>query len=162
MISKKMLKELTQQINEELYSSYLYQAMSSYCLNIGFKGAAKWLAVQAKEETGHGMKIYDYLHKVGEHAVLMAIAEPPAKYASLKEIFLAAFKHEQHITSRIGGLMDLAAKDNDYATQSFLKWFVDEQVEEEEQTSEIVKRLEIAGDKGSTLLYLDKELGKRE
>ena len=129
MIGRKMEKAINGQINKELYSAYLYLAMSAYSQGLGLKGFANWFRVQYGEELGHALKFVDYLHEHGNEVVLEAIEKPPAAFKSPASLFEQALKHEQFVTRSIHGLVDLAAKERDHATQSFLKWYVDEQVE---------------------------------
>jgi ferritin len=160
MISKKVLDALNQQINEEMFSSYLYLAMSAHCEREGFKGASKWLRAQANEETGHAMKFFGYVLEQGGTIELKAIQKPEGPFSSLSDIFEKTLKHEQHITECIHKLADLALAEKDYATQNLLQWFVNEQVEEEAHAGEIVQRLKLAGPQG--LFFVDAELGRRK
>jgi ferritin len=162
MIGKKMAKALTKQINAELYSSYLYMAMSSYAGFKGWHGAARWLEAQAQEEAAHALRFYKYLTSQGEHVVFAAIEQPPADFQSMPGIFEEVLKHEKKVTSLIHDLMNLALEEKDHATQIALQWFVSEQVEEEEHASEIVQKLQMAGSHMGALMYIDKELGSRK
>ncbi len=161
MLSENMLMELNKQINEEMYSAYLYQAMSAYVADIGYAGAAMWLDHQAAEEMIHTRKIYDYILERGGKIKLLAIEEPPQDHGSLMDIFKAALGHEEHITGRINDLVSLARDEKDYATDNFLQWFVAEQVEEEATASDIISKLDLIGDHVGGLFQLDKELGSR-
>jgi ferritin len=157
-----MLKELNGQVNEELYSAYLYQAMSAYAADKGLPGAAIWLDNQAQEEMIHARKIYDYILERGGRVKLLGIEEPPMDYGELIEIFKAALAHEEHITGRINFLVSLARKEDDFATDNFLQWFVAEQVEEEASVSEVLDKLELIGEHVGGMFQLDKELGTRQ
>ncbi len=160
MISEKMAKEVNNQIREEAYSAYLYLSMSAFATNIGLQGTANWFFVQAQEEMTHAHKFYNYLNSQGQRVILQAIAQPPAAFKSALELFTLALKHENHITARINLLSDLAVKEKDHATQIFLQWFVTEQIEEEENATEIIGQLKLAGD-GSGLFLVDRELAAR-
>ena len=162
MISKKMAKALNEQINAELYSAYLYLSMSAYASAHGFKGTAKWLAVQNKEETTHAMKQYGYLLSQGEQPEMDAIAKPPVTFKSPLDVFEQTLQHEQGVTRRINKLVDMAAAENDHATGIFLQWFVTEQVEEEENATEVVNMLKVAGSDKVAMFMVDGHLGKRE
>jgi len=162
MISKKMLDALNKQINAEMYSSYLYQSMSAWLSWKNLNGFAKWFAVQAREETKHAMKIYDYIYDQLGRVTLAAIDAPPADFASVKVIAAKQLEHEKKVTGMINNLIKLAYEDKDHATKIFLQWFVTEQVEEEKNAEEIILKLEMLGDKGQALYLLDKEMGKRE
>ena len=162
MISKKMEKAINEQINKEIYSAYLYLAMAAQCENMGFKGFGNWFKVQYQEELSHAMKFFDYINDQGGRVELAAIKQPPMTFKSPLAMFEQAYKHEQYVTQSIHGLVDLAVKEGDHATNSMLKWFVDEQVEEEAHASEIVTQMSMIGPSGAGLLYLDGKLGKRE
>jgi ferritin len=162
LLDKKMHDALNHQINEELYSAYLYLSMSAQFEAEGLKGFAKWFSIQAKEEVNHAMKFYHFIINRGETIHLQAIAEPTAKWDSPLKAFQASFKHEQKITGLIHSLVNLAIKLNDHATSQFLQWFVSEQVEEEANANEMVHKLQQVKDDISGLFFLDKLLGKRE
>jgi ferritin len=156
-----MAAAINRQINAELYSSYLYLSMSAYATNIGMKGTAHWLFVQAQEEATHAMRFYSYLNDQGAHAQMDAIAKPPTEFKSVLDVFENVLKHEKHVTALIHGLVDLAAKEKDPATAVMLQWFVTEQVEEESNATEIVGKLKLAGNNGGGLFMIDKDLAAR-
>jgi ferritin len=162
MLSKTMEHALNKQVNRELYSAYLYLAMSSYFETVNMKGFAKWMRIQAKEEQVHAMKIYDYIVARGGTVSLLDIEAPKAKWSSAGKVFDEVYAHEQKVTAMIHGLVDLAVKEKDHATFEMLQWFVKEQVEEEERASEIVSQIKIVGDVPGHLFCLDHHLGKRE
>ncbi len=161
MLDEKMKKALTDQINEEFYSAYLYLSMSAYFGKIGLKGFANWMMVQYKEEVDHGMKMFNYILSRGEEVKLQVIKEPPSEWKSPLQVFEETLKHEQHITERINYLVDIAEEVKDRATYNFLQWFIDEQVEEEENDREIIDRLKLIGDNKNGLFMLDRDLGAR-
>jgi ferritin len=161
MLNEKMKKALTDQINEEFYSAYLYLSMSAYFSKIGLKGFANWMMVQYKEEVDHGMKIFNYIISRGENIKLQAIKEPPYEWQSPLNVMQETLKHEQHITERINYLVDIAEEVKDRATYNFLQWFIDEQVEEEENDREIIDKLKLIEGSKNGLFMLDKELGTR-
>jgi len=154
-------KELSLQLNREYYSAYLYLAMSNYCSQEGYNGAARWLFVQYKEETTHAMKIYNFLTQRDFRVELHKIDEPPATFESLNDIFKQTLEHEQFMTDNLNNLSDLAMKAKDHATYNFLQWFVEEQVEEEANVKDILTKLKFVGNDGQGLLMLDNELGAR-
>lgn len=162
MLKKSVEDALNKQLNAEVYSSYLYLAMSAYMESISMKGFAKWLRIQAKEELAHGMKFYDYIIEAGGRVRLTAIEAPKTPWKSAGAVFDQVFAHEQKVTGLINAIMDISVKEKDYATQNFLGWFVKEQVEEEANASEIVARISMIGDVPGLLFWLDHELGKRE
>jgi ferritin len=162
MISKTMELALNKQVNRELYSAYLYLAMSSHFETVNMKGFAHWMRIQAREEQSHAMKIYDYIIARGGKPSLLAIEAPKAKWSSAGKVFEEVYAHEQKVTAMIHGLVDLAVKEKDHASFEMLQWFVKEQVEEEEHSSAILAQVQCVGDIPGHLFYLDHQLGKRE
>ena len=161
MLNKKLEKAINDQVHFEIYSSYLYLGMSAYFSAESFSGFANWMKVQAQEEMTHAMKFYHYVYERGGIVELSAIAKPPAKFKSPLDVAEQVFAHEQKVTELINGLYELALKEKDYASQSFLKWFIDEQVEEEGSAQELVDKINLVGDKSHMLYMLDKELASR-
>lgn len=161
MIKDTVEKALNSQFNAELYSGYLYLSMSSWFSSINLDGFANWMRIQAQEELMHAMKFYDYLIERGGKVILAAIEGPPVKWDSPLAVFEYTYKHEQKVTGLINGLVDLAIAEKDHATNTFLQWFVAEQVEEESSADEIVQKLKLVGDQGSGLLLLDQQMGQR-
>lgn len=161
MIKKKVEEAFNAQINAELYSSYLYLSMSAHFLSTNLKGFANWMRVQAQEELMHGMKFYDYINERGGKAVLTEIKTPPAVWTSPLNAFEEVLKHEQHVTDLINSLVDLAISEKDHASNIFLQWFVNEQVEEEASADDIIQQLNLLGESKDGLFMLDKELGTR-
>lgn len=161
MITKKIQKALTEQMNRELFSAYLYLAMSADAAAKGYKGVSKWFRVQFQEEMEHGLKFYDYMLSQGTVVELGALEKPQVDHKSLLEMFEATLKHEQFITKSLNDLMDLAVTEKDYATQALLQWYITEQIEEEANDIDIVTMLKMAGSSSGTMLMIDKQLGKR-
>jgi ferritin len=161
MIGNKMEKALNDQINAELYSAYLYLSMVAYFESVNLSGFATWMRVQTQEEIMHAMKMYDYVNERGGRVILKAIDEPPAKWKSPLAAFEAAYKHEQLVTGRINDLVDLAIKEKDHAANTFLQWFVNEQVEEETSADAVVQQLKMAEGAPGALFMIDRELGQR-
>jgi ferritin len=162
MMSKKMQDALNSQVNDELYSAYLYLAMEAYFQSVNLGGFANWMRVQAQEEVAHAMKIYDFINERGGRVTLKAIDKPAEEWKSPLAVFEAAYKHEQKVTGLINGLVELAIKERDHATNTFLQWFVAEQVEEENNASEIVAKMQMLKDSAGPMYMLDRELGKRK
>lgn len=162
VIKDKMVKALNKQINNELYSSYLYQAMSAYFQSANLFGFAAWMEKQAGEENKHAMKFYRYVFDRGGRVTLSAIDTPPADWKSPLDAFKQAYAHELFITAAINDLVKLAQAEHDTATESMLKWYVDEQVEEEANAQTIVAKLQMVKDNVGGLMILDKELGERK
>ena len=161
MLSEKMVMKLNYQINRELYSAYLYLSMASYADAEGLNGFANWFKIQAKEEEFHAEKMYNYVNQQGRRVVLEAIEQPQTDFTSIVGLFEQTLKHEKVVTSLINGLVKLAREENDYATESFLQWYVTEQVEEEANPAEMIQKLKYVGKDGRGLLMLDKELAAR-
>jgi ferritin len=161
MLNKKIEKKINEQINEELFSAYLYLAMSAYCEDINLPGFANWMNVQFEEEQFHAKKFINYINERGGRVELEAIEKPQVKWDDMIDVFEETLKHEQHITSKINGMMDLAVNERDHATISFLNWYVDEQVEEENTADDILNRLKMIEGKGNGMLMLDKEMAAR-
>jgi ferritin len=161
MIGKKMQDALNRQINEELFSSYLYLAMSADFQAKNLSGAAAWMSLQAEEERSHAMKFFHYLIERGGEVELLPIEKPQKSWKTPLDAFRDAEKHEQHITGCINSLADIAVEEKDYATQNLLQWFVNEQVEEEASVGEVVAKLEMVSDSRNGLFMMDRELGKR-
>lgn len=162
MLSKTMQDAMNEQIKNELYSGYLYLAMSAYAEAANLPGFAHWMRVQAKEEQGHAMKFYKYIVERGGRVVLHAIDQPPTEFKSPLALFEETLAHEQKVTALIHNLYALATKENDYASQSFLKWFIDEQVEEEAHATAILEQLKMVADSKMGLLMMDRQLASRE
>ena len=162
MIAKKMAGLLNDQLNFEFHSAYLYLGMAAYASSLGLNGFSGWFKTQSKEEVEHGMKFYGYIQEQGEEVILESVAAPLLKVTSAAGLFEQALVHEKKLTQRISDLVAAAREENDYATESFLLWFLNEQVEEEAQLKEILQKLEIGGKTGNSLLILDGILGQRK
>lgn len=161
MISKKMAKLLSEQLNKEFYSAYLYLSMSAHCSSHDFKGAANWFMMQYEEEVMHGTKIFNYLVDQGVKIEFGAIDKPESEFGSLLETFEASLKHERYMTESINEISDVALKEKDHATYNLLQWYVSEQVEEEGSVGEIISKLKLVKDSGYGLLMIDNELATR-
>ena len=160
-ISQSLMDQFNGQINRELYSSYLYLAMAAYFEAGNLRGFANWMKVQGDEEREHAMRFFEFVNERGGHVTLDKIDKPPASWDSPLAVFEATYKHEQAISTAINSMVDAAAGQKDYASQSFLMTFVDEQVEEESQVADIVNKLKLIGTSTGSLFWLDKEMGKR-
>jgi ferritin len=161
MLSKKMEKALSEQINAELYSSYLYLSMAGWFQTQNLPGFGAWMRVQTKEEYGHAMKFFDFINERRGKVALKAIEEPAKEWKSPLAAFEAAFEHEQYVTGRINDLVNLAAEEKDHAAHNFLQWFVKEQVEEESSVDGVVQKLKMAEKAPGALLMLDQAMGQR-
>jgi ferritin len=161
MISKKMEKALNEQVNAELFSAYLYLSMEAYFKSLNLTGFGNWMRVQTQEEMMHAMKIYDFIDERGGRIILKAIDGPDTKWDSPLAVFEAVYKHEQKVTGLINNLVNLAIEEKDHATNTFLQWFVNEQVEEESSADHIVQQLKLMESAPGGMFMLDRELGKR-
>lgn len=161
MISKKLEKMIVDQMNFEIYSGYVYLAMGAYMDDMNLPGFANWMKVQWKEEFSHAEKFYNYLLERGGRPFFTAVPEPPKDWANVKAAFEQALSHEKNVTGKINAIMTAAIKENDYATVSFMRWYVDEQVEEESSVQSILNKLNFINDSGYGIFMLDKEFAKR-
>ena len=161
MISQVMQDAINEQIKNEFYSAFLYLAMSAHFEEQNLGGFATWLRVQFQEEQGHALKFMDHLYERGGSVKLQALPQPPAKFGTHLEVFQQVLEHEQKVTSLIHKLYELAVKENDYASQIMLQWFITEQVEEEKNATDIIADLKLIEAKGTAVLMLDHELGHR-
>lgn len=162
MVPAKIEQEFSNQIRYELESAYLYLAMAAYFDAQGLAGMANWMRAQTQEEVTHAMRFVKHLTERGGTVRLQALGQPAAEWSSALAAFQAAYEHEQFITGRINLLMKLSREENDFASQTLLQWFVDEQVEEEESTLAIVQKLKLVAGDGRGLLMVDNELAARQ
>jgi ferritin len=160
-LSSKLEKVLNDQINLEFSSAYAYLGMAAYFEHTAFTGFGKWMEVQSKEEIGHANRFFKFIVERGGKVTLQAISEPKCDYKSPLDAFKASLGHEQKVSAAICAIYDLATGEKDYATLSFLKWFLDEQVEEEKNVSDILAKLELVGDHRGALYQIDKQAGRR-
>lgn len=162
MISKTMQDAMNEQINKELFSSYLYLSMAAYFEDRNLPGFAHWMRVQEAEEREHAMKFYEHILERGGRVTLKAIDAPKSEWASPLEVAEEVAAHEAKVTASIYALYELALKEKDYPAQVMLQWFITEQVEEEKNAAEIVANLKIIEERGTAVLMLDHRLGKRK
>jgi len=161
MISKKMQDAMNEQIKHELESAYLYLSVAAYFHSVGLDGMAQWMRVQTQEEMVHAMKFFDHIRDRDGRVELLALAQPKTEWSSPLAAFQDAYEHEKFITAKINALVKIAAEEADYPASVLLQWFTTEQVEEEASTSKVAQMLERAGDSGTGLIMLDRELGTR-
>ena len=161
MISPTVQSALNDQIKHEFFSSYLYLAMSAYFETLSLPGFARWMRLQSQEEQAHAMKFFDFVNDRGGSVELQAIEQPPGEFQSPLDVFEQALGHERRVTALIHRLYELTLKENDYATQTLLQWFITEQVEEEKNASQIVEQLKMTGGEPAALLLLDHALRGR-
>lgn len=160
-MNEKVEEALNEQINREMYSSYLYLAMSAYSSSVGLPGFAHWFRVQVEEENIHAMKLFDYINNQDGRVRLKEIKEPPMEFGTPMKMFQQTLKHEQFITRSIHELVGLTLVEKDEKTASFLQWYVEEQGEEEENDKEIISKLKGFEENKNTLTEIDAELAKR-
>ncbi len=161
MIRQNLVEALSRQVNAELYSAYLYLAMSAWADRQGLKGFANWLHVQYQEETAHGMHLYEFILDRGAAPEFHPIDKPETEWDSPLAVFEHVARHEAHVTDLINGLATLAMKENDHSMYMAVQWYVNEQVEEEANADQIVQKLKLIGDNGGLLLTLDAEMAAR-
>lgn len=160
-LSKKVEEVLNEQINAEFWSAYMYLSMSSYLEAKGLSGFANWLKVQYHEENVHAMKIFDYVIERDGRVLLTPLNKVPHEWNGILDLFEEVYKHEQHVTTLINKCMTVALEESDHATVSMLKWFVDEQVEEESNCRDILDKLRIIGGDGQGLYMMNEEFRGR-
>ena len=161
MLSKKVEEALNAQINAEFWSAYLYLSMSAYFAADGKPGFANWFKIQFQEEQDHALRFFNYINDRGGRVTLKPIAKVAHAWKSPLDAFEDTLKHEKEVTAMINNLVAIAKEENDYATESMLKWFVDEQVEEEATAQSYIDALKMIKDNGFGIYTLDKELQTR-
>jgi ferritin len=135
--------------------------MAAYFEAQNLMGFANWMHLQSREETMHGMKFYTFINDRRGRVLLQPIDGPKTEWASALAVFEESLLHEQKVTGLINKLVDLAIQESDHATRSFLKWFLDEQVEEEANVDNVIQDLKRIGDSGQGLFMLDREMAGR-
>jgi len=161
MISEKVEAAFNEQVGAEFFSAYLYLAMSAYLDSIDLPGFAHWMRMQYKEEVSHAEKIYDHVIERDGRAIVKSWDAPQEEWDSVLAVFEEAYEHEKKVTGLIDGLVDLAIAEKDHASQVFLQWFVNEQVEEEASVKTVVQQLKLLGDSKGGLFQVDREMGAR-
>jgi ferritin len=159
-MDKKMIDAINTQLNFEIESAHVYLAMQNYFAAMSLKGFEHWFQIQFREELEHAEKFMDYLNDRGARVEIRGFDNPKNDFSSIFEVLKTSLNHEKEVTRRINELMALAIELKDYATVSFLNWYVDEQVEEEANFSELIDKVEFLDNKG--IYMLDKELGSRQ
>lgn len=161
-ISKKLAALINEQINAELYSAYLYQDIANYYYAEKLIGFSKWFDKQAEEELEHAKKFIEYLRENGHAVVLKDVKAPKNAFKTIRDGLALQLTHEEAVTALIYKIMDQAVEDKDYRSQNFLKWYVDEQTEEEAHSHELLEKFDLYGSDVAILYKLDKELGERK
>jgi len=161
MIGDKVAEALNVQMNREFFNSRLYLSMAAYFESLNMEGAAHWMQLQAQEETGHAMRLYNHLRERGARILVSAIEAPPAEWDGPLAAFEAAYEHERKVTREFDEHVALAQAEKDNATLNFLQWFVDEQVEEEASVDAVIQKMRLAqGAPGATFM-IDRMLAQR-
>ena len=161
MIKKEVLEAINNQINAESYSAYMYLSMAAYFEDMGLEGFAHWMKIQYQEESAHALKFFNYLTERNGRVALKAIDQVPVDFNGIVDVFEKTLTHEMHVTDLINNLVNVAIAANDHATQSFLKWFVDEQVEEEANVEKILATLRLINGQGNGIFMMDREMKMR-
>jgi len=161
MLSQPVQNAINDQIKNELYSAYLYLSMSAHFEANNLPGFAQWMRLQSQEELDHALKFFDYVNERGGRVTLQEIPQPKSEWKTSLEVFNQVLEHEHHVTSLIHKLYETALAEKDYASQVMLQWFIDEQVEEEKNATEIVEQLKLIDAHGTAVLMLDHRLSKR-
>ena len=162
MISKKLAKAINDQINAEMWSAYLYLSMSQDIYAKGYKGIAHWFKVQFLEEQAHAAIMINYMHSQDAKVILAPIAKVQTEWKTVLAAFEDTLEHEKKVTAMINNLCDIADEDKDRAAANFLAWFIDEQVEEEENALDLITQCKMIGDNLNGMIMLDKELAVRQ
>lgn len=162
MLSGSLQAALNSQITKELYASNLYLAMAGHFAESNLMGMAHWMRTQSEEERGHALRFFDFVLDRGGTPEIGGVDQPPAEFGAPVEVFQQALEHEKKVTASINSIYSEAVKENDYAVQVFLQWFINEQVEEEATATAMVERLRMAGSNEAALLMLDSEMKGRQ
>ena len=160
-MNEKIAALLNQQINKEFYSAYLYLDMSNYYDELDLDGYANYYNIQAQEERDHALLFMRYMQQNSLKITLEAIDKPDKVYASVIDPLVAAAEHERYVTSLINDLYHEAYEAKDFRTMQFLDWFVDEQMEEEDNADSMISRYKLFGNDPRGLYLLDQEYAAR-
>ena len=161
MLGEKVEKALNGQVNAEFYSAFLYLSMSACFQSLDLPGFANWMHIQFQEEESHAMKLYGHILDRGGKVVLQAVNAPPVEWDGPLDVMQSVLEHERKVTVMINNMVYLARDERDNATEIFLQWFVNEQVEEEYSVGTIVGQLRLIKDSPQALFLMDKELSLR-
>jgi len=161
-MDKKLVQALNEQLKNEFHSSYIYLSMAAYFEARILPGFAHWMKVQAKEEFGHGMKIFEFINDRGSKVLLQEIDQPPTDFSSAQEVFEETLAHEKKVTGWINDLYELSIELNDNAATIFLQWFITEQIDEEKNATQILETIKLIKPDSAALIMLDRELAKRQ
>lgn len=158
-MKKEVLDILNEQLNNEFESAHIYLAMSAYCSDIGLNGFENWFLIQYQEESAHALKLMNYIQQRGEKAVITGFKNPTTEYASILEVCEKALQHEKFVSGMFDKIATLASTHNDHATYQFAQWYINEQVEEEDNFNTLINKIKLVKDAG--LFLLDQECATR-
>ncbi len=162
MVSEKIEQLLNDQIQKEFYSAYLYLSFESYFTSRNLNGFANWFRIQAMEERDHAIIFINYLNVIGGRVKLQALQAPEWDFNSIEEVLVKSLEHEQYVTRSIYNIADQAIEERDHKTSSFIKWFIDEQTEEEDNAEQNLSKIRLVGETdGKGILMLDAEMAAR-
>lgn len=161
-LSQKIVNLINEQINAELYSSYIYLDMSNFYYEKGFSGFGNWFKVQSSEEYEHALKFIDYLHLNSIRVDLKEVKKPEFKFTTLKDPLLRQLEHEEKVTSLINNIMEEAILAKDYRTIEFLNWFIKEQSEEEETAKDLLDKFTFIEENRGAIILMDESLKERK
>jgi len=161
-IGKKMEDAINNQIAHEWEASFTYLSIAAYFESLTLPGIASWMQKQSDEEKTHAMKFFKYICERGGKVEVDGVEKPASGFKSPLAAFEAAYAFELTTTKKINALYELANAEKDFASASMLKWFIDEQVEEENNAMQNIEQMKMAGESKGALLHLDHRLGKRE
>jgi len=161
MISDRLNQAINEQIKNELESSYLYVSMAAYFHSISLDGMGHWMRCQAHEEMIHAMKFIDHIIDRSGKVTLLNLEQLKTRWASPREAWLDAYKHEQFISAKINDLTTIAREERDYQSEPLLAWFSAEQIEEESTSGKIADEMTMVAEDKTGLLMLDRELSSR-
>ncbi|KUP08487.1 ferritin [Bacillus coahuilensis p1.1.43] len=161
MLTQELVNGLNEQMNYEFYSANAYLAMAAYCSAESLDGFANFFLVQAEEERFHAMKFYNFINDMGERVVVEGFGAPKNTFESVLDAFETGLQHEKEVTRRIYRLADMALDAREHATMTFLKWFIEEQVEEEALFDNLIQKLKRIAQDSNAFFMLENELGQR-
>jgi bacterioferritin B len=147
LISREVAKAFNEQVGHEFGASLQYVSIAAHFSQRQLKLLAKLFFEQADEEKQHAMKFVQYLLDTKAELQIPSIPAPKPSFATAEEAVQAALNWEEEVTRQITALMDLAIKQNDYLAQSFLQWFVDEQLEEVVKMDRLLSIIRQSGEK---------------
>ncbi|MCT8138941.1 ferritin [Anaerobacillus sp. CMMVII] len=161
MVSENLVKALNEQMNFEFESAQVYLAMAAYCSAESLDGFANFFIVQAEEERFHAMKFFNFINDIGHRAIITGFENPSNEYKSMLDAFEKGLAHEKLVTKKIYNLADIALNEREHATMTFLKWFIEEQVEEEASFDTIIQKLKRIENDSNAFFMLDNEFATR-